>query len=96
MTESVSTCRGAGVSKFLINGLQDSVEYDDLKASMLDKMLIEFPVFGLNEDYMKALAMVVQTKIDAMKSMIYERLEEQRFNEERMQESAKAENVFRT
>ena len=42
-----------------MNGLCESVEYDELKASMMDKMLIEFPVFGLNEDYMRALAIIV-------------------------------------
>ena len=59
MTESISTARGAGAQKFLINGLCESVEYDELKASMMDKMLIEFPVFGLNDDYMRALAIIV-------------------------------------
>ena len=82
MTESVSTNRGAGVSKFLVKGLQESVEYDDLKASMMDKMLIEFPVFGLNEDYMRALAIIIQGKVDTIKSIINDKLEEQEYIEQ--------------
>ena len=68
--DSASTNRGGNAKKFLINGLQESAEYDELKASMMDKMLIEFPVFSLNEDYMKALAMIIQSKIDMIKSLI--------------------------
>jgi len=36
----------------------------------MDKMLIEFPVFALNEDYMKALALIIQNKLDQIKNII--------------------------
>jgi hypothetical protein len=64
MMDSAISNKGGNAKKFLINGLQESAEYDELKESMLDKMLIEFPVFSLNDDYMKALAMIIQSKID--------------------------------
>jgi hypothetical protein len=43
---------------------------------MMDKMLIEFPVFGLNDDYMKALAIIIQSKVNHIKDSITDRLEE--------------------
>ena len=36
-------------------------------------MLVEFPVFALNEDYMKALAITIQNKIDQVKNIIEEK-----------------------
>jgi hypothetical protein len=46
---------------------------DLLDASLSDKMLVEFPVFALNEDYMKALAITIQNKIDQVKNIIEEK-----------------------
>ena len=43
---------------------------------MMDKMLIEFPVFGLNDDYMRALAMIVQGKVDTIKTIINDKIAE--------------------
>ena len=42
----------------------------EAKSLLVDKMLIEFPVFALNEDYMKALALIIQQKLDQIKSII--------------------------
>ena len=36
-------------------------------------MLIEFPVFALNEDYMKALSVTIQNKINQIKNIIDEK-----------------------
>lgn len=40
---------------------------DDL---LYDKILYEFPVFALNDDYMKALANIIFMKIDSVRNMI--------------------------
>ena len=37
---------------------------------LADKMLTEFPVFALNEDYMKALGFIIQNKIDQIKIIL--------------------------
>jgi hypothetical protein len=37
---------------------------------LVDKMLISFPVFALNDDYMRALANVVYSKVEAVRNMI--------------------------
>ena len=51
------------LSKFLVRHdgtsyLLESIDYE-AKSLLMDKMLIEFPVFALNEDYMKALALII-------------------------------------
>ena len=56
------------LSKFLMRQdgnsyLVDSVDFE-AKSLLMDKMLIEFPVFALNEDYVKALALIIQSKLD--------------------------------
>jgi len=35
-----------------------------------DKMLISFPVFALNDDYLRALANVVYSKVEAVRNII--------------------------
>jgi hypothetical protein len=37
---------------------------------MLDKVLLEFPVFALNEDYMKAIGNVVMMKVDSAMNVV--------------------------
>ena len=49
--------------------LQESMDLES-KSLLMDKMLIEFPVFALNEDYMKALALIIQQKLDQTKDFI--------------------------
>ena len=49
--------------------LQESMDLES-KSLLMDKMLIEFPVFALNEDYMKALALIIQHKLDQIKNII--------------------------
>ena len=46
---------------------------DVVDTTLSDKMLVEFPVFALNEDYMKALAITIQNKIDQVKNIIGEK-----------------------
>ena len=51
-----------GLSKFLVrNGenLIDSETQENLQKSMMDKLLIEFPVFALHEDYLKAISIII-------------------------------------
>lgn len=63
-----------GLSKFLKRDIEESFDPND--HSLIDKMLIEFPVFALNDDYMKALASIIQNKIDQIKIIIEEKQEE--------------------
>jgi hypothetical protein len=44
-----------------------SISPDDF---LVDKILLEFPVFALNEDYMRALANIVFMKIDSVKNIL--------------------------
>ena len=37
---------------------------------MEDKVLSQFPIFALNDDYMKAIAMIIQDKIERAKVMV--------------------------
>ena len=46
---------------------------DVVDTNLSDKMLVEFPIFALNEDYMKALAITIQNKIDQVKNIIGEK-----------------------
>lgn len=62
---------GRALSAFLRRDFDESLDLID--ASLGDKMLIEFPVFALNEDYMKALAITIQNKIDHIKNIIEEK-----------------------
>lgn len=39
-------------------------------------MLVEFPMFALNDDYLRAIGMIVQTKIDQLKSIVDEKMDE--------------------
>jgi hypothetical protein len=47
--------------------LDPSISPDDF---LVDKILLEFPVFALNEDYMRALANIVFMKIDSVKNIL--------------------------
>ena len=47
--------------------LDPSTSPDDF---LVDKILLEFPVFALNEDYMRALANIVFMKIDLVQNIL--------------------------
>ena len=47
--------------------LDPSTSPDDF---LVDKILLEFPVFSLNEDYMRALANIVFMKIDSVQNIL--------------------------
>jgi hypothetical protein len=47
--------------------LDPSISPDDF---LVDKILLEFPVFALNEDYMRALANIVFMKIDSVQNIL--------------------------
>ena len=57
--------------KFLKQDLQES--FDPLDHKLSDKMLTEFPVFALNDDYMRALGYIIQNKIDQVKIILEEK-----------------------
>ena len=42
----------------------------DAKQFLEDKVLSQFPIFALNEDYMKSIALIIQDKIERAKVMV--------------------------
>lgn len=42
----------------------------EVRTFFLDKILTEFPVFALNDDYMKALTKIITTKVKQAQEMI--------------------------
>lgn len=55
------------LKRFLKGNWELDHEGDDY---LFDKMLLEFPIFALNEDYMKAIANIVGMKIDQARNQI--------------------------
>jgi hypothetical protein len=51
------------VIKYLFKNLDDSDNNLESKSKLRDQILSEFPVFGLNDDYMKALSIIIWDKI---------------------------------
>lgn len=39
----------------------------ELQNSVSQQMLIEFPIFAHNDDYLKAIQIIIQNKIDQLK-----------------------------
>ena len=37
---------------------------------LIDKMLLEFPIFSLNDDYLKSIANIIFMKLDSVRNMI--------------------------
>jgi hypothetical protein len=46
------------------------LDLDSNEDFLLDKILLEFPVFSLNDDYLKALANIVFMKIESCQNLI--------------------------
>ena len=42
----------------------------EAKQFLEDKVLSQFPIFALNEDYMKSIALIIQDKIERAKVMV--------------------------
>lgn len=40
---------------------------------LLDKILLEFPVFSLNDDYMRALANIIFMKVDSVQNILQQK-----------------------
>ena len=59
----------ARVLKKFLRGDWD-LDLDSCEDFLLDKILLEFPVFALNDDYLKALANVVFMKLDSCQNLI--------------------------
>lgn len=51
------------VIKYLFKNKDDSDGTFESKSKLKEQILSEFPVFGLNEDYMKALSIIIWDKI---------------------------------
>jgi hypothetical protein len=68
-SSNISNCKV--LQKFLRRNFNESL--DLIETNLSEKMLIEFPVFALNEDYMKALSITIQNKIDHIKNIIEEK-----------------------
>lgn len=43
---------------------------------LIDKILLEFPIFSLNDDYLKAVANVIFVKIEQAQNIINQKNEE--------------------
>jgi len=56
------------LKKFLKGDWELDLEY--CEDFLIDKILLEFPVFSLNEDYLKALANIVFMKLDSCQNLI--------------------------
>jgi len=54
----------------LKGGDLESSSIREAETFLMDKVLLEFPVFSLNEDYLRALANVVQSKLDSIRNLI--------------------------
>jgi hypothetical protein len=57
------------LKQFLKGDWEDTIE-NESEAFLLDKILLEFPVFSLNEDYLKALANIIMMKLDSALNLI--------------------------
>ena len=55
------------VLRRFLRGDQEELVQDDFLA---DKMLLEFPVFALNDDYIRALTNVVFMKLESVRNLI--------------------------
>ena len=56
--------------KFLKGDWEHSIDNEEGENFMLDKILLEFPVFALNEDYMRAIGNVIMMKVDSAINLI--------------------------
>lgn len=54
------------LAKFLKGDWDIDFEGEDF---MVDKLLLEFPVFPLNEDYIRALVNIIFTKLDSAQNL---------------------------
>ena len=57
------------LAKF-IQGDNDEQALKEAQQSLEDKVLSQFPIFALNEDYMKSIATIIQDKIERAKVMV--------------------------
>lgn len=68
------TKRTRQLSDFLKKAGGDNTFEDTLDQEVISKlddlMLIEFPVFALNEDYMRALAIIIEQKLEKIRAII--------------------------
>ena len=55
------------LKRFLKGNWELDHEGDDF---LFDKMLLEFPIFALNDDYIRAIANIVHMKLDQAKNLI--------------------------
>lgn len=58
----------AKVLKKFLRGDWDNLRQDD--DFLTEKILLEFPVFALNDDYIRSLANIIFMKLDSVRNMI--------------------------
>jgi hypothetical protein len=61
----------ANVLKRFLRGDWDLDPANSPDDFLIDKVLLEFPVFSLNEDYLKALANIIFMKVDSVKNLLH-------------------------
>lgn len=49
----------------------DAASLKQVKDFLKDKVLSQFPIFALNEDYMRALAMIIVGKLERAHSLVH-------------------------
>ena len=70
------------VAKILKKFLRGDWDSDDLKESssgddfLIDKILLEFPIFALNDDYLRAIANIIFMKLDSVQNLISQKNQE--------------------
>lgn len=59
----------------LVKAMNESGHEDmDAHSRLMDKTLTEFPIFALNDDYLKAFSLILQDKMDQVKGIIEEQV----------------------
>ena len=61
------------LKKFLRGDWDLNQKCSDSEDFLLDKILLEFPVFALNDDYLRALSNIVYMKVDSCSNLIAQR-----------------------
>ena len=73
-SQSVTTDQQGGMLRRLVRSLNESSLDVDAHSRLMDKTLSEFPIFALNDDYLKALSLILQDKMDFVKRAIDEQV----------------------
>lgn len=72
LSQSAGADNQGGMLRRLVRALNESNLEVDAHSRLMDKTLTEFPVFALNDDYLKALSLILQDKMDHVRRTIDE------------------------